>query len=183
MSANTYHPQTAKFIATVCQNLPPDISGEAMQGWIQNPKSLQKILGEALCPPVETSDPKVWRTLKLGTYKTADEYRGALKSAGYNVGGWANDILSKPAFICAQQETEVDLVVISVSELGFKYDGRYSDICTRAMEMGLKLCPAEVGGSVDVHGPPEIDRRVFDDRLTEACALFTRCSARSGSVI
>ena len=141
MSANTYHPQTAKFIATVCQNLPPDISGEAMQGWIQNPKSLQKVLGEALCPAVETSDLKVWRTLQLGTHKTADEYRGALKSAGYNVGGWANDILSKPAFICAQQETEVDLVVISVSELGFKYDARYSDICTRAMEMGLKPFP------------------------------------------
>ena len=43
MSANTYHPQTAKFLAMVAQNMPP-LSADVMQGWIQNPKALRKFL-------------------------------------------------------------------------------------------------------------------------------------------
>ena len=39
----------------------------------------------------------------------------------------------------------MDLVVLSVGELGFKDGAHYSDICARAVEIGLELCPAEVG--------------------------------------
>ena len=39
----TYDSQTAKFIATVCQNM-PELSGDIMQGWIENPKGLKKFL-------------------------------------------------------------------------------------------------------------------------------------------
>ena len=44
------HKQTAKFIATVAQNI-PEMSSDVMQGWIQNPRGLSKVLEEALCPP------------------------------------------------------------------------------------------------------------------------------------
>jgi len=47
---NTLSKQTAKFIASIAQNL-PEISGDVMQGWIQNPNALKKVLAEALCPP------------------------------------------------------------------------------------------------------------------------------------
>ena len=40
---------------------------------------------------------------------------------------------------------EFDLVVVSVAELGFKDGAIYKDICERAVEYGLELCPAEVG--------------------------------------
>ncbi len=52
---NTYDRQTAKFIATLIQNI-PDMPGDVMQGWIENPKALQKALGETLCP--QQAEPK-----------------------------------------------------------------------------------------------------------------------------
>lgn len=53
--------------------------------------------------------------------------------------------MKMPAFTCAKKQEEVDLVVVSVGELGFKDVALYKDICARAAEFGLDLCPAEVG--------------------------------------
>lgn len=52
-----YHKQTAKFIATVAENM-PSLPDELMQLWIQNPKSLQQVLG-GLNPlmPVDRKNP------------------------------------------------------------------------------------------------------------------------------
>ena len=85
----------------------------------------------------------VLKTIKLGACKTPDEYRKALEEAAYRIGDWGNDILDKTA--CAQEETEVDLVALSVKELGFNDGAYYKDICTKALELGFELCPAEVG--------------------------------------
>ena len=57
----------------------------------------------------------------------------------------ANDILGKPAFTVATEETELDLVVVSVAELGFKNGATREQIYSRAEERGLDHCPAEVG--------------------------------------
>jgi hypothetical protein len=111
-------------------------------------------LWPAIKKPTQAADLPVWKTVKLGTCKTADEYRKALKKAGRRIGDWANDILGKPAFTASEMETEVDLVVATVAELGLK-GGQYKDICTRAVEMGLELCPAEVGPAL---------RLVYDDQ-------------------
>lgn len=46
----TLDKHTAKFIAVLVENL-PRINADVMEGWIQNPKALQKILFESLCPP------------------------------------------------------------------------------------------------------------------------------------
>jgi len=86
---------------------------------------------------------EIWRTIKLGTCKTPDEYRTALKKVHYRIGHWSNDALGKTS--CAQEETEVDLVLLSVKELGFGNGAYYKDICAKALELGLELCPAEVG--------------------------------------
>jgi hypothetical protein len=45
--------QTGKFIASVVESLPKELDENLMQGWIENPKGLQKVLREALCPPAE----------------------------------------------------------------------------------------------------------------------------------
>jgi len=42
--------QTGKLIARIAENL-PDMDGDLMQNWIDNPKGLQNVLGLALCPP------------------------------------------------------------------------------------------------------------------------------------
>ena len=84
--------------------------------------------------------------IKLGTgTKDADGFRKALKKADCNIGDWGNDILGKPAFTVAPQETEVELVVVSVAELGFNEGATRADIYKRANELGLDLCPNEVG--------------------------------------
>jgi len=101
--------------------------------------------GELVLVPATKRELKVWKTVKLGVHKTADGYREALKKAGRKIGDWANDILGKPQFTCAQEETDVDLVMLTVAELGFKDGARYADICARALSWGLELCPAEVG--------------------------------------
>ena len=89
---------------------------------------------------------KTWRTLKLGTgLKTADDFRKALKDANCSIGEWGNDILGKPAFTVAAEETEVELVNVSVAELGFKNGATRADIYKRANELGLDICPNEVG--------------------------------------
>jgi hypothetical protein len=89
---------------------------------------------------------KTWKTIKLGTgLTTAADFCEAIHSAGMNIDDWANDILGKPAFTVATSVTEVDLVVASVAELGFKDGATREDIYVRAKELGLDLCPPEVG--------------------------------------
>jgi hypothetical protein len=85
----------------------------------------------------------VWKTITLGMCKTPDEYRKALKQARLSIGDWGNDILDRIAY--SQEEIEVDLVVLSVSDLGFYRSAKYKDLCAKALELGLQLCPAEVG--------------------------------------
>ena len=138
--------QVAKLIARLAENL-PDMSEDIMQGWIENPKGLQKFLA-GLCPPANgsVSELKVFKTIKLGTgLKTADDFRKSFKDNGFKLGDWANDILGKPVFTVATEETELDLVVVSVAELGFKKGATREQIYTRAEERGLYRCPAEVG--------------------------------------
>ena len=87
----------------------------------------------------------VWKTIKLGTHKNADEFRKALKKDGFKIGDWGNDILGEPAFTVSSAEEEIQLANVSVADLGFKNGANYGDICAKAKELGLELCPNEVG--------------------------------------
>jgi len=81
-----------------------------------------------------------FKTIKLGTLKDANAICKAITDAGVRI-----NILNQPAFTVATEETEVELVVASVAELGFKDGAEYSVICERAKQLDLELCPAEVG--------------------------------------
>ena len=87
----------------------------------------------------------VWKTIRLGVCKTPDEYREALENAGCRVISlsWGYDALDKTD--CAQEETEIDLVVMSAKELGFVKGAPYRAVLARCVQVGLELCPAEVG--------------------------------------
>jgi hypothetical protein len=89
------------------------------------------------------TDFPIFKTIKLGTCKTPERYRDALKRIWCKICYGADDILGKTT--CVEEETEVDLVVCFVSELGFNKNGHLKDICAKGVEMGLELCPAEVG--------------------------------------
>ena len=95
--------------------------------------------------PISTEFP-IWKTIKLGTgLKSTDDSRKSIKKNGMKISDWASDILGKPTFTTAAQETELDLVKVTVAELGFKKGARREQIYIRAKELGLELCPSEVG--------------------------------------
>lgn len=100
------------------------------------------------------SGPVVWKTIKLGTgLKTADDFRRALQRGGYRIGDWANNILGQPGFKAATEEKEADLAVVSVAELGFPNGATRENIYRKAQELGLKLCPPEVGPQLRLQYP------------------------------
>lgn len=134
-----YHSQTAKFLATVAQNMPA-VPASRMQYWIEHPEEVQKALARVfLFPPV-------WKAIKLGTgLKSSEDFCVELEKNGFQVSQWARDIMSQEPFTAAVTEEEANLVVLSVAELGFKEGARYDQICARGIEMGMELCPAEVG--------------------------------------
>jgi hypothetical protein len=112
-----------------------------------------------LSPPQKVfmnPDFKAWKTIRLGTgLKTAEDFRHALKRGGYKVSARADDILGKPAFTAGETEAEVDLVVVSVAELGFKSGACRKDLYQRAQERGLLLCPAEVAPQLRLQYPDQ----------------------------
>lgn len=103
------------------------------------------LAGELVVKPVDRNW-SIWKTIKLGTgIKDANGFRKAIKNAEMRIGNWADDILGKPEFTVVAGETEVDLVKVTVAELGFKDGARRDQIYDRAQELGLELCPREVG--------------------------------------
>jgi hypothetical protein len=118
----------------------------------------------------------IWKTITLGTYRNANVLREALDSVRCSIAkvssvkvagraspgppiyddgsttpfchleGLANEIIGRPAFLLSRTRTEVDLVILSVSELGFGNQGTsLKDIYAQAKSLGFALCPAEVG--------------------------------------
>src|SRR3982750_3186040 len=105
---------------------------------------------------LSNSNQSVWKTIKLGTgLHTSDCFRKAFKKANCHISISANDILSRPAFTTAPWKNDIKLVVISVAELGFKHGVGYADICKRGVEVGLEICPAEVGPQLRLQYPDQ----------------------------
>lgn len=105
-------------------------------------ETVRRLLSDELVVTV-TIKWKTWRKIKLGTGpKNANEFRQALS----NISDWANDIIGRPGFIVSPIETEyIELVNVSAAELGFKDGATRADIYRRAQELGLDICPNEVG--------------------------------------
>lgn len=95
----------------------------------------------------------VFKTITLGLYDSVKAYRKALGRAGFHIGDWASDILNK--IEVSQNQIQLDLVRVSGADLGFKEAVRYDRICARAKELGLELCPAEVGPALRLAYPDQ----------------------------
>jgi hypothetical protein len=90
------------------------------------------------------ADLPVWKRVTLGSYRGVNVLRKALDAARVRVGDSADEIIGRPAFHFSPNRTDVDLVLVRVSDLGFDDAARVADIHRRAGELGLELCPAEV---------------------------------------
>ena len=100
---------------------------------------------------------RTWRTTTIGSYKGVNAYRDALDAAKIKIGDAADEILGRPAFPYAREKTVVELTVVSAAELGVESDeSSLSDVYERARQVGLNLCPAEVGPQLrlDYHNQP-----------------------------
>lgn len=139
--SKTYHTQTARFIAAIADAMPSDVPADVMQGWIESPKALRKALADILCPPHETDFP-IWKSVTIGNLGDATAARKQLKAAGIKVGKWGDDILDRATFEDA--EATLDLVRVSVKELGLKNGATTAEIYAAAECHGLSRCPDEV---------------------------------------
>jgi hypothetical protein len=88
---------------------------------------------------------QIWRTITLGTHKGVNAYRDALDSARIKIGDSADEILGRPAFPYTRTKIDVELALLSAAELGVESESALSDVYKRARQVGLELCPAEVG--------------------------------------
>lgn len=86
-----------------------------------------------------------WRTVKIGSHVSVEDLKSDITKGGHNISDYSKDILGKPAFTLADQESELELVKVTARELGFSNGATRKDIYNRAIEQGLMICPSEVG--------------------------------------
>ncbi|MDE0552583.1 MAG: sigma-70 family RNA polymerase sigma factor [Candidatus Poribacteria bacterium] len=95
-------------------------------------------------------------TLTLGTHRSGADLLAALAVEKCQVSLWSMQALENPDFPVAAAEIRVDIVVVSMLELGFAEDefATLDTIYARAKEMGLETCPVEIA--------PQLRLRLLD---------------------
>ena len=69
---------------------------------------VQRLLrGEVTVVETPPREFPIWKMVRLGVYKTADEYRKALQAGEHRCGEWVTNLFGKPACHCASEETDV----------------------------------------------------------------------------
>lgn len=82
--------------------------------------------------------------VKIGG-KTAQQLEAELKQAGVQINRYAQDMLQSQDFATLPTPELLNTVRLTVSDLGFDGTPTTDQIYNRAAELGLDLCPAEVG--------------------------------------
>jgi hypothetical protein len=100
----------------------------------------------------------VWRTIAVGTYRSATALHDALVTKGVHVGDLAGQMLRLPAFRLVSAPTRIDLTLLAVRELvPGSARASFGQIHAHAIEAGFDLCPAEAGPQLRLQYP---DQRV-----------------------
>ena len=89
-------------------------------------------------------------TLTLRTHRTGAELLDTLLEEKCRVSFWSTQALENPDFPVAAEEMTVDIVVISMLEMGFA-EGELATLDTiynRAKQMGLETCPVETAAQI-----------------------------------
>jgi len=76
---------------------------------------------------------------------TVEQIKQELRERNINISAYAKDMLDSKDFTTLENPEEIDLVRLKVGDLGFTQNATTDEIYTRAKELGLELCPAEVG--------------------------------------
>lgn len=83
-------------------------------------------------------------TVEIGG-KTARQLETELIQRGVNISEYAKDMLYSPNFTTLAQPQSLDTVRLKVQDLGLSGYPTTDQIYQKAQELGLELCPAEVG--------------------------------------
>jgi hypothetical protein len=133
------------------------------------------------------SEAPIWKTITVGGSKGVNAIRAAMEIAPcpISIGDEADEVLGRPAFPFVKTPIELDLVVLSVFELGFgdkvarndielgaSVEASLHDIYARAVALGFELCPAEVG--------PALRLNYLDQPLGEFLRIAMKPVARYG---
>ena len=101
---------------------------------------LHVIDGKAKITWNEMKDLKIWKTIKIGTGKTVDDFCKSIK----NISDWARGLMKSPEFTISTKERELDLCMMTTKEI-LGREGTYSEICEGVLKIGGEFCPAEAG--------------------------------------
>ena len=77
--------------------------------------------------------------------KSKEGIERELKEKNINIDSYAQSLLSSPDFTTSKKVEDINLVRVTVEGLGFSSGATTDEIYKRAKELGLELCPAEVG--------------------------------------
>ncbi len=136
--------QTLKMLAVFMEHFRCffKLATEDMQWVIKNPTEAIALFVEA----IKDHRFSIWKTIRLGTgLKTADDFSQDITDAGGRASNLAKNIMGKPSFTVSRELIKLDLVKVSVADLGFLKNVSLEEIYNRVISRGLKLLPAEAG--------------------------------------
>ncbi len=91
----------------------------------------------------------VWKTIQLGRFTSKFDLLNDLRSPSrgyfFHLDRATELALDHEALSVTTTRVEMNLAKVSCKDLGLEVYCGYSDICSRALELGLQLCPGEVG--------------------------------------
>ena len=89
-------------------------------------------------------------TITLGTHRTGTDLLEALNEEKCQISVWSVQVLEHQEFPLVAEETTVDIVVLSIMELGFAEGELVSlgAIYDRAKQLGLETCPVETAAQL-----------------------------------
>jgi len=94
-------------------------------------------------------EPKVFKTIKLYPVSSNELFQ-QMRDANIK---WSNNVPSFPAFQISSYEREIDLVEVTIADLGFRKSAPLSEVYSRADRFGLGLCPQDVGPQLALQYP------------------------------
>lgn len=114
----------------------------------------------------------VWRSVTLGLHKTVTSYEKALVSARMKLLPFAEGMggnLFKD-IECSLEKVAINLVVLTVRELGFDEGATWLEISAKGKKLGLNNCPLEVAPALRLQYPDQQshDKTLFVSGATQA---------------
>lgn len=144
-NVKTLDKQTAAFLGVLIQQM-PRLTATEMQRYIERPRELSNLLSDAFLSPSFKTWPKrlqPYKIIKTGRFKNIEDACKEIEKEGIVIKKEAGEVIKK--IVLEAGERDIKIVLLSLKDMLFNgHEANYGDICKRAKDLGLELCPAEV---------------------------------------